>query len=251
MNSPNYNFLIFWAAAWKTAWQKCLKLTNITMSFLMIYCKLLRLTNPNESFPLFTDVSNATKFTRISNRCITTWKNCIRRRTKFRSYAHNVQRGSTVTRNWEFTIRCTYRMIKKWFILALIARRSSQNRLMFKHTSDQFISWSGRICARIVGKTSAPKARLRNIKLSTPTLTLISAVSGEISHLSLIESVANFFVFDSPKKFKNLPRLKTHEDIHNNTQYICNICGISLNTKRTLKMHMVSFRCSIVPCVIF
>ncbi|CRL02670.1 CLUMA_CG015854, isoform A [Clunio marinus] len=42
-----------------------------------------------------------------------------------------------------------------------------------------------------------------------------------------------------PKKFKNLPRLKTHEDIHNPTQYICNICGISLNTKRTLKMHMV------------
>jgi hypothetical protein len=46
----------------------------------------------------------------------------------------------------------------------------------------------------------------------------------------------------SPKKFKNLPRLKTHEDIHNDTQYICNICGISLNTKRTLKMHMVRGR---------
>lgn len=41
------------------------------------------------------------------------------------------------------------------------------------------------------------------------------------------------------KKFKNLPRLKTHEDIHSITQYICNVCGISLNTKRTLKMHMV------------
>ncbi|KAL7049161.1 hypothetical protein ACKWTF_003617 [Chironomus riparius] len=41
------------------------------------------------------------------------------------------------------------------------------------------------------------------------------------------------------KKFKNLPRLKTHEDIHSTTQYICNVCGISLNTKRTLKMHMV------------
>lgn len=42
-----------------------------------------------------------------------------------------------------------------------------------------------------------------------------------------------------PKKFKNLPRLKTHEDIHSTTQYICPVCGISLNTKRTLKMHMV------------
>ncbi|CAO1321513.1 unnamed protein product [Diamesa serratosioi] len=42
-----------------------------------------------------------------------------------------------------------------------------------------------------------------------------------------------------PKKFKNLPRLKTHEDIHNNTNYICPHCGLQLNTKRTLKMHMV------------
>lgn len=41
------------------------------------------------------------------------------------------------------------------------------------------------------------------------------------------------------KRFKNLPRLKTHEDIHNDTQYICPICGLQLNTKRTLKMHMV------------
>ncbi|XP_059616276.1 zinc finger protein 271-like [Phlebotomus argentipes] len=42
-----------------------------------------------------------------------------------------------------------------------------------------------------------------------------------------------------PKKFKNLPRLKTHEDIHNDTMYVCPHCGIQLNTKRTLKMHMV------------
>uniref|UniRef100_A0A1B0CYI6 Uncharacterized protein n=1 Tax=Phlebotomus papatasi TaxID=29031 RepID=A0A1B0CYI6_PHLPP len=43
-----------------------------------------------------------------------------------------------------------------------------------------------------------------------------------------------------PKKFKNLPRLKTHEDIHNDTMYVCPHCGIQLNTKRTLKMHMVN-----------
>lgn len=42
-----------------------------------------------------------------------------------------------------------------------------------------------------------------------------------------------------PKKFKNLPRLKTHEDIHNVTTYVCPHCGLQLNTKRTLKMHMV------------
>ncbi|XP_062547256.1 zinc finger protein 572-like [Armigeres subalbatus] len=42
-----------------------------------------------------------------------------------------------------------------------------------------------------------------------------------------------------PKKFKNLPRLKTHEDIHNATLYVCPHCGLQLNTKRTLKMHMV------------
>lgn len=41
------------------------------------------------------------------------------------------------------------------------------------------------------------------------------------------------------KKFKNMPRLKTHEDTHDVSQYICNVCGLALNTKRTLKMHMV------------
>ncbi|XP_058814570.1 zinc finger protein weckle-like [Topomyia yanbarensis] len=42
-----------------------------------------------------------------------------------------------------------------------------------------------------------------------------------------------------PKRFKNLPRLKTHEDIHNDTLYVCPHCGLQLNTKRTLKMHLV------------
>lgn len=42
-----------------------------------------------------------------------------------------------------------------------------------------------------------------------------------------------------PKKFKNQARLKTHEDIHNNTSYVCPHCGLQLNTKRTLKMHLV------------
>lgn len=42
-----------------------------------------------------------------------------------------------------------------------------------------------------------------------------------------------------PKKFKNMARLRTHEDIHKHTAYICPHCGLQLNTKRTLKMHMV------------
>jgi uncharacterized Zn-finger protein len=52
------------------------------------------------------------------------------------------------------------------------------------------------------------------------------------------------------KKFKNGPRLKTHEDTHQASTYICTECGLALNTKRTLKMHMVvhsdnkKFKCS-------
>lgn len=42
-----------------------------------------------------------------------------------------------------------------------------------------------------------------------------------------------------PKKFKTLARLKTHEDIHTGTMYVCPNCGLILNTKRTLQMHMV------------
>lgn len=62
-----------------------------------------------------------------------------------------------------------------------------------------------------------------------------------------------------PKSFKNAPRLKvglvalfvvnashfpfsipqTHEDTHNDTLYVCPHCGLKLNTKRTLNMHMV------------
>lgn len=41
------------------------------------------------------------------------------------------------------------------------------------------------------------------------------------------------------KLFKNKQTLKIHEDIHNETNYICVICGLKLNTRRTLRMHMV------------
>ncbi|XP_050072322.1 zinc finger protein 675-like [Anopheles maculipalpis] len=41
------------------------------------------------------------------------------------------------------------------------------------------------------------------------------------------------------KQFKNAARLKIHEDTHNDTLYVCPHCGLKLNTKRTLNMHMV------------
>ncbi|XP_052897344.1 zinc finger protein weckle-like [Anopheles moucheti] len=41
------------------------------------------------------------------------------------------------------------------------------------------------------------------------------------------------------KQFKNAAHLKTHEDTHNDTLYVCPHCGLKLNTKRTLNMHMV------------
>lgn len=41
------------------------------------------------------------------------------------------------------------------------------------------------------------------------------------------------------KLFKNQQRLKIHEDTHTDTAYICPLCGLQLNTKRTLTMHMV------------
>ncbi|GAB0096617.1 zinc finger protein 660-like [Sergentomyia squamirostris] len=41
------------------------------------------------------------------------------------------------------------------------------------------------------------------------------------------------------KKFKSNMSLKRHLDTHNGTTYTCSECGISLNTQRTLKMHML------------
>lgn len=41
------------------------------------------------------------------------------------------------------------------------------------------------------------------------------------------------------KRFKFLTGVRSHEDTHTNTSYVCPHCGLQLNTKRTLKMHMV------------
>ncbi|XP_055682160.1 zinc finger protein weckle-like [Lutzomyia longipalpis] len=42
-----------------------------------------------------------------------------------------------------------------------------------------------------------------------------------------------------PKKFKNLPAKKLHEETHTDTKFECPTCGLKLNTKRTLRLHMV------------
>lgn len=41
------------------------------------------------------------------------------------------------------------------------------------------------------------------------------------------------------KRFKSLPCLKIHQDSHTGTQYCCPLCGKKLNTKLTLKKHMI------------
>lgn len=63
---------------------------------------------------------------------------------------------------------------------------------------------------------------------------------GSLKDHMYVHSDAKPFKCDScPMAFKNMPRLKTHQDTHNGTQYICPHCGLQLNTKITLKMHMV------------
>lgn len=41
------------------------------------------------------------------------------------------------------------------------------------------------------------------------------------------------------KAFNNQNSLRRHEDTHNGTNYICVVCGLQLNTKRTLQTHMI------------
>ncbi|KAM8706451.1 hypothetical protein ACLKA7_010685 [Drosophila subpalustris] len=41
------------------------------------------------------------------------------------------------------------------------------------------------------------------------------------------------------RRFKNMARLKIHSDTHTNNNYVCNICGLKLNTRRTLNMHQL------------
>jgi hypothetical protein len=134
--------------------------------------------------------------------------------------------------------------------VVLIVIKNSPSLSMFKLIFVQYTKCNDRFFAVIVAKISAQKELSKSIKLFIQTPFHFNVVSGEslnfhfcTKHLIMMSELLFLTLFlDSPKKFKNLPRLKTHEDIHNNTQYICNICGISLNTKRTLKMHMVKFK---------
>ncbi|XP_037881861.1 zinc finger protein 729-like [Glossina fuscipes] len=41
------------------------------------------------------------------------------------------------------------------------------------------------------------------------------------------------------KRFKNSRRLKIHSEIHDSQKHVCNVCGQELNTRNTLKQHML------------
>ena len=198
-------------------------------------------------FLKLTAVNFATSCTHTNNRCTIMLSDCTRKLEKFHSRVRVVQSNSTAKRSWKCMNKFTCPRTKNSRWIVLTVKRSLRKRWMCKPTSDQFITWSVHIYAVTVERISAQKARLKSIKSFIPTVFHSNAVSGKSLGVKITRATAliNCFLFPlcSPKKFKNLPRLKTHEDIHNNTQYICNICGISLNTKRTLKMHMVSGRC--------
>ncbi|KAK6619617.1 hypothetical protein RUM43_012374 [Polyplax serrata] len=58
-------------------------------------------------------------------------------------------------------------------------------------------------------------------------------------HLTIHSDVYNFHCKDCNKRFKTKYRLKIHMDTHVETRYECPICGLSLNTRRTLRMHLL------------
>lgn len=140
----------------------------------------------------------------------------------------------------------TYQMKANTRRAVPIVIKDSRDLSICKLTFDPFIRCKGHFYVAIVAKISQRKVLWRNIKSFTPMTSHTSVASGEwfcrffiiLKCFLLTISILLFFTH-SQKKFKNQARLKTHEDIHNKTQYICNVCGISLNTKRTLKMHMV------------
>lgn len=66
------------------------------------------------------------------------------------------------------------------------------------------------------------------------------ATKGSLKEHMIIHSESRpFKCGHCPKLFKNQQRMRIHEDTHTETQYKCPICGLQLNTKRTLTMHMV------------
>ncbi|XP_058814571.1 putative zinc finger protein 735 [Topomyia yanbarensis] len=58
-------------------------------------------------------------------------------------------------------------------------------------------------------------------------------------HQTTHSNERQFMCTQCPKGFKNLPALKNHIDTHSDTNYVCTHCGLKLNTKRTLRRHMV------------
>ena len=61
-------------------------------------------------------------------------------------------------------------------------------------------------------------------------------------HLTIHSDVYNFHCKDCNKSFKTKYRLKIHMDTHVETRYECPICSLTLNTRRTLRMHLLVHR---------
>lgn len=58
-------------------------------------------------------------------------------------------------------------------------------------------------------------------------------------HRQLHNPTKSFKCKHCDKTFYNSQYLKRHEETHNETKYVCVVCGLQLNTKRTLRRHMI------------
>lgn len=107
-------------------------------------------------------------------------------------------------------------------------------------------------CKKTYSNLNSMKRHLRrkhglSTRLKNPKLPFVCEQCGKTCKtLAHLESHKLLHTDDRPfqcnhceKCFKNKLRLKFHEDTHNITSYICTICGVRLNSKPTLRMHMV------------
>nr|XP_040237947.2 zinc finger protein weckle-like [Anopheles coluzzii] len=112
-------------------------------------------------------------------------------------------------------------------------------------TQDGKPRYSCEICRKVFTKSSIRRAHMRMMHEGAKPYMCeecgkpFSSKGALKEHYIVHSEERPFKCAYCPKSFKNAPRLKTHEDTHNDTLYVCPHCGLKLNTKRTLNMHMV------------